>query len=319
MCKAMTSPIFYMGNKKRLINKGLIELFPNNIDTFYDVFGGSGIVSMNTSAHSYCINDYSPYIYQFYSLFKQVDADNIINQIELNVDKYNLPKEATHRNKFKDTKKIEEYKKNYKKLVNDYNNKKKTIDLYTLMFFAFSQQFRFSKQGNFNMPFGDYFFSDNNKINIMNGCKFFNSDRVEIRNNDYLDILNRNFKSNDFVYLDPPYFNTTATYNESNGWTYEQENNLRQAIEDLDYNGIKFGMSNIFENKEFINFDLIQWCYKNQFNVYAVNNFKYSACGKSNSKTLEVYICNYDTDIINENFVKLDLEKFLENVLVKVA
>lgn len=319
MCKAITSPIFYMGNKKRLINKGLIDLFPKEINTLYDVFGGSGVISMNTSALSYCINDYSPYIFQFYSLFKQDNASNIIKQIEANVDKYKLPKEATHRNKFKDTAKIEEYKKNYKTMVNDYNKTKKTIDLYTLMFFAFSQQFRFSKQGNFNMPFGDYFFSDNNKENIVNGCKFFNSEKVEICNSDFRHILNRVFKKDDFVYLDPPYFNTTATYNESNGWTYEQEKDLRQAIEKLNHNGIKFGMSNVFENKDFVNIDLVKWCVKNNFKAYSVNNFKYSACGKSNSKTLEVYICNYDVGISNENFIELDLDKIIKEFENQVA
>ena len=35
------SPIFYMGNKKKLIEKGLIDLFPNDIDTFVDLFGRS--------------------------------------------------------------------------------------------------------------------------------------------------------------------------------------------------------------------------------------------------------------------------------------
>lgn len=35
------SPIFYMGNKYRLLPQ-LLPLFPSNIDTFYDLFGGSG-------------------------------------------------------------------------------------------------------------------------------------------------------------------------------------------------------------------------------------------------------------------------------------
>lgn len=42
-----TSPIFYMGSKRKLINKGMIELFPNDINRFIDLFSGSGIVSMN--------------------------------------------------------------------------------------------------------------------------------------------------------------------------------------------------------------------------------------------------------------------------------
>ena len=43
------SPIFYMGNKKKLIKKGLVDLFPKNINTFVEPFGGTGIVSMNTN------------------------------------------------------------------------------------------------------------------------------------------------------------------------------------------------------------------------------------------------------------------------------
>lgn len=34
----MKSPILYTGSKRRLINKGLIELFPSNIDVFVDLF-----------------------------------------------------------------------------------------------------------------------------------------------------------------------------------------------------------------------------------------------------------------------------------------
>ena len=46
-----------MGNKKKLINKGLIELFPENISMFVDLFAGSGVVSMNIEASKYIIND----------------------------------------------------------------------------------------------------------------------------------------------------------------------------------------------------------------------------------------------------------------------
>ena len=44
--KYLESPIFYMGNKYKLL-KQLIPLFPKQCDTFLDLFGGSGVVSMN--------------------------------------------------------------------------------------------------------------------------------------------------------------------------------------------------------------------------------------------------------------------------------
>ena len=59
-----------MGNKKRLIQKGLIELFPKNIDTFYDLFGGSGVVVLNTNANKYILNELDANTYSLYTILK---------------------------------------------------------------------------------------------------------------------------------------------------------------------------------------------------------------------------------------------------------
>ena len=97
----------------------------------------------------------------------------------------------------------------------------------------------------------------------------------------------------DFVYLDPPYFNTTATYNENNGWSEDDENTLYSLCERLNENEIKFGISNVFENKNTKNQKLIDWCDKNKWNVYTFDKFTYMACGKGNSNAKEVFITNY--------------------------
>ena len=62
MKQCITSPIFYMGNKKRLIKKGLIDLFPKKIETFYDLFAGSCTVTMNAKAVYYEVNDVNEHI-----------------------------------------------------------------------------------------------------------------------------------------------------------------------------------------------------------------------------------------------------------------
>ena len=84
------SPIFYMGNKKKLIQKGLIDLFPNDIDCFIDVFAGSSVVSMNVKANQYYINDNDKNLKQLYELFKSYEADSIINHINSRIDEYGL-------------------------------------------------------------------------------------------------------------------------------------------------------------------------------------------------------------------------------------
>ena len=282
-----------MGNKKKLINKGLIELFPKNISMFVDLFAGSGIVSMNTEASKYIINDIDTNLIDLYNMFKFTEADTIIDHIESRIEEYGLAKERTKRNEFKDKEKIEQYKKAYMSLRSDYNKNKTVLDFYTLMFYSFSQQFRFNNKGDFNMPCGNDCFSDKNKEYIRDGRVFFKSDNVIITNNDFRKLKISKLDNNSFVYLDPPYLDTTATYNENGGWTIKDEQDLYNICEELNNNGIKFGMSNVFTNKGKTNDKLIEWCNKNKWNVYTFDKFTYMACGKGNSNAKEVFIKNY--------------------------
>lgn len=288
------SPIFYMGNKKRLIRKGLIELFPKDIDTFVDLFCGSAIVSMNTKANKYILNEIDVYLINLYKLFMDKNSEDIISHIENRIEEFELPKERTKRNVYQgDLNNIEKYKKAYMKFRNYYNNNKNVLDFYTLMFFSFSQQFRFNKNGNFNMPYGSDYFSENNKTYIINGCDFFSNKNIEITTDDFRNFNISKLCNNDFVYLDPPYLNTTATYNEQNGWTINEEKALYEFCEKLNENNIKFALSNIFENKGNKNEYLINWCKQNNWNVYTFNKFSYCACGIGDSNTKEVLITNY--------------------------
>ena len=107
MSNVIISPIFYMGNKKKLIKKNLINLFPDNINKMIDLFSGSAIVSMNTKANQYFINDTDEHLIELYNLFKNNKAEDIINHINMRIDEYGLARERTKRNEFKDKDKIE--------------------------------------------------------------------------------------------------------------------------------------------------------------------------------------------------------------------
>ena len=287
------SPIFYMGNKKKLIKKGLIELFPKNINKFIEPFGGSAIVSMNTQANIYFISDIDNNLVDLYKLFKYNEADTIINHINSRIDEYGLARERTKRNEFKDKEKIEKYKQAYMNFRKHYNENKNVLDFYTLMFYSFSQQFRFNNKGDFNMPCENDYFSKTNEEYIKNGCDFFNKDTVCIGNSDFRTINIDLLDENDFVYLDPPYLNTTATYNENGGWNIQDENDLYELCEKLNDKHINFGLSNVFENKGAKNEKIIKWCEDNDWKVYQFDKHTYMACGKGNSNAKEVFITNY--------------------------
>ena len=287
------SPIFYMGNKKKLIKKGLIELFPKNINKFIEPFGGSAIVSMNTQANVYFISDIDNNLVDLYKLFKYNEADTIINHINSRVDEYGLARERTRRIEFKDKEKIEIYKQAYMNFRKYYNENKNVLDFYTLIFYSFSQQFRFNSKGDFNMPYGTDCFSKTNEEYIKNGCNFFNKDTVCIGNSDFRTINIDLLDENDFIYLDPPYLNTTATYNENGGWNIQDENDLYELCEKLNNKHINFGLSNVFENKGTKNEKIIKWCEDNNWKVYSFDKHTYTACGKGNSNAKEVFITNY--------------------------
>lgn len=282
-----------MGNKKKLIKKGLIKLFPENINTFIDLFSGSAIVSMNTVANKYIINDLDSHLYDLYNLFKSEESQVIVEHIRDRIKQFGLAKERTRRIEYQDKEMIEKYKKAYMNLRDCYNSNPNVLDFYTLMFYSFSQQFRFNSKGEFNMPCGNDCFSDKNAEYIVCGCDFFNKQNVYIRNKDFRELKIDKLNNDDFVYLDPPYFNTTATYNESGGWTAEDEELLFLLCEQLTRRGIKWGMSNVFQCKGKQNEHLINWSNYNGWNVYTFDKVTYTACGKGNSNATEVFITNH--------------------------
>ena len=287
------SPIFYMGNKKKLIKKGLIDLFPKDINIMVELFGGSSIVSMNSTANKYFISDIDCNLVSLYELFKYKEADLIISHIKNRIDEYGLAKERTKRNEFKDKDKIGQYKNAYMNFRKFYNENKNVLDFYTLMFYSFSQQFRFNNKGDFNMPCGNDCFSELNENYIKEGCNFFSKEIVHVGESDFRSLNINLLSCNDFVYLDPPYLNTTATYNEKNGWSEVDEDDLYKLCEELDRKGVRFGLSNVFKNKGVTNDKLISWCNEKGWNVYTFDKFTYTACGKGNSNAKEVFITNY--------------------------
>lgn len=288
------SPILYMGNKYRLIKKGLIDLFPPDINTFVDVFAGSATVSINTKAKNFIVNDIDETLHQYYHLLGSLNANDIIYHIENRITQYKLPRKTTIRCLTHNKQEIEYYKQSYTKLRNEYNKNRDILDLYTLMFFAFSQQFRTNSKGKFNMPFGNNCFSQSNKKAIMEGVGFFKKTNIKYYKKDFKElVLGLKLQQDDFVYLDPPYSITTAVYNENTLWNEKQEKKLFEVCDYLKKQNVKFGLSNTFCNKNILNNELITFCNDNHLNVYSPINFNYHACGKENLNQKEVYICNY--------------------------
>nr|MDD5838417.1 DNA adenine methylase [Eubacteriales bacterium] len=83
--------------------------------------------------------------------------------------------------------------------------------------------------------------------------------------------------SQDFVYVDPPYLITCATYNEQGGWSEADEKDLLSFLDELNGRNIRFALSNVLRSKGKENSILIEWLEKNAEKYKAIRlNYSYS-------------------------------------------
>lgn len=186
----------------------------------------------------------------------------------------------------------------FKKIRQDYNNGDRTWNMfYAMVTNAFNYQIRFSKVGNYNMPFGRdrSSFNPNLEKNFVNYINKLNKTNIGFTNEDFKDLNVDILTKDDLVYCDPPYLVTCASYNESDGWNETHERELLELLDKLNNKGIRFALSNVLENKGKSNDILKEWSKK--YNTYHLNN-TYGNCNyhtkdKSKNSTDEVLITNY--------------------------
>ncbi len=99
---------------------------------------------------------------------------------------------------------------------------------------------------------------------------------------------------NTFIYADPPYSITTATYTENKAWWFKDDLDLFKYLDQCDKNNIKFALSNVTQHKGIINKQLLEWAkkYKIHYLDFNYNNSNYQSKAKTKT-THEVLITNY--------------------------
>lgn len=297
MSKYIESPIFYMGNKYKLL-KSLIALFPKQCSDFIDAFGGSGVVSCNYQGSKYTTYvDNNPNTAKLIKLVKYSDPDELHKYLVETQHEFKLDKKLDYKERVVQ----------YNLLRNRYNEHRDVRDLYLLSCCSINHLIRYNSNGDFNAPcgYGKYKASDYRKLGNFN---YAFRDVLVI----YSSVFDINWTigipKDAFFYFDPPYSSSTAVYNESRAfghWTEKDDKKLFNLCDELSNQGIKWGMSNVFEIKKKTNSKLEKWAKQNHYNVYHLNR-NYSAFGSGSSESDEVYICNYDA--LGMNIKGLNLE-----------
>ena len=288
MSNYIKSPMNYTGGKYKLLPQ-ILPFFPTEINTFVDLFTGGGNIAVNVNANKIIANDNETHVIDIYKAFQNGydSVEGIINAIESYIAKYNLSIDNTE---------------GFNKLRNDYNsnpfksNYITSTVLYVLICYSFNHQFRFNSKGEFNMTFGKNRsqWNDTMKKNLINFHKAITEKNIIFTNKDFNELKIDKLSSNDFVYCDPPYLITCATYNEKDGWNENSERKLLELLDKLNSQSVKFALSNVLFSKGKTNDILIEWSQK--YNVhhldYTYQNCNYHTKDKE-SKPDEVLITNY--------------------------
>ena len=280
--KYIKSPINYAGSKYRLLKK-IIPLFPNEINTFVDLFGGAFNVGINVNAKRVIYNDIINYLPELFEYWNGTDLEEINNYIDKTIKENGLSSTNT---------------KAFLAFREKYNKEKDIRDLFILVCYSFNYQMRFNNKHQYNSSFGKEGSTMNSSIRYnLNRFveKLHIGDYTFIAKN-FIDFDFSNFDENDFIYCDCPYSLGVGVYQDGkrgfNGWSKNDDKQLFIILDKLNKMGIRFALSNVFENKGMTNKELIEWSRK--YKVYHLDmNYGGANYQRKNGSSDEVLIVNY--------------------------
>lgn len=259
-------------------------------------------------------NEFFNYLYELNFLWKQLDINNELNTNIINKEKFVsytnkslalkskriqcLENEGNKiSNKDKENIKLTARKTAFYMCIRDiYNDQKENKQLHTACFYfireyCYSSMFRFSKNGNFNVPYGGQSYNlkyMTSKIKQMqsNEIILYLKNTI-IYNLDFEEFLNLfTLDSNDFIFLDPPYDSEFSTY-DNNAFDKNEQIRLNKFLTNT-----KAKWMLIIKKTDFID-DLYS-----KFNIYEYDkNYLVSFKNRNNKDVKHLLITNYEIEV----------------------
>ena len=300
------SPLNYTGGKYKLLPQ-ILPHFPKDIDYFVDLFCGGGNVGINVPCNRVLFNDNNSIIRYMFGTFKNMDKEETFRLIDSIIKEYGLSDSDKFGYEYygcNSADGLSKYNTNgYIRLRYDFNKMQNKdygyyITLYVLIVYSFNNQIRFNRKGEFNLPAGKRDFNRKMREKLSAFIDRLKSGDYTFESNDFREISDEDWNDKTFVYVDPPYLITCATYNEQDGWNEELEKELLNYLDKLNDRGIRFALSNVLQSKGKENKLLLDWVNRNigKYRViyldYTYANSNYHTKDRT-SKTDEVLIVNY--------------------------
>lgn len=300
------SPLNYTGGKYKLLPQ-MLPHFPKDIDYFVDLFCGGGNVGINVPCNRVLFNDNNSIIRYMFGTFKNMDKEETFRLIDSIIKEYGLSDSDKYGYEYYGCNSADGLSKyntdGYLRLREDFNKMQNRdygyyITLYVLIVYSFNNQIRFNRRGEFNLPAGKRDFNRKMREKLSAFIDRLKSGDYTFESNDFREISDEDWNDKTFVYVDPPYLITCATYNEQDGWNEELEKELLNYLDKLNDRGIRFALSNVLQSKGKENKILLDWVNRNigKYRViyldYTYSNSNYQTKDRT-SKTDEVLIVNY--------------------------
>ena len=304
--EVIQSPLNYTGGKFKLLPQ-ILPHFPQDVECFIDLFCGGGNVGINAPCNKVIFNDNNSLLRFVFGTFKNMDKQATFELIDNIIEKYGLSNTEKYGYEYYGCNSAEGLAKYnseaFLKLREDFNRNTNLdynyyITLFVLIVYAFNNQIRFNRKGEFNLPVGKRDFNKKMREKLSSFIDRLKSGDYKFESYDFRELPNKDWNDKTFVYVDPPYLITCATYNEQDGWNETLEKELLNYLDNLHERGIRFALSNVLHSKGKENKILIEWINNNigKYRViyldYTYSNSNYQTKDRT-SKTDEVLIVNY--------------------------
>lgn len=267
MIRIIASPILKWAGGKQGIATRLIDLFPTGFDRYFEPFVGGGSVLFAFGPRKAAVGDANEWLIDTYEAVRE-DYTQVANILD----------------SLKNTK--EEYLRLRSILPATLPLFQRAAHLIYLNKTCFRGLFRVNRQGQFNVPYGQYTRRYYDPANLRAVAEALRG--VEFRRGDF-EMCLRGVTDRDFVYMDPPY-HKLGGYSDFNRYTRDKfrdndQFRLAALCRELDLRGVRWAVSN--SDTPFVR-DLFEG-----YHLTAVENRREINLDSRNRNITELLVTNY--------------------------